>query len=44
MVAHTNEAFEGQQWIVDNGANAHITNELANLHIQQPLRTIPWWL
>lgn len=34
MIAHTNEAFDRQKWIMDGGANAHITNELANMQIQ----------
>ena len=38
MVAHTNAAFEDQKWFVDSGANAHITNELENLTIQQPFQ------
>jgi hypothetical protein len=38
MVAHTNVAYEEQQWLADSGANAHITNELENLQIQQPFQ------
>jgi hypothetical protein len=38
MVAHTNSAYEEQQWLADSGANAHITNQLKNLQIQQPFR------
>lgn len=36
MVAHTNAAYEDQQWLADSGANAQITSELENLQIQQP--------
>jgi hypothetical protein len=38
MVAHTNAAYEEPQWLADSGANAHITNSLENLHIQQPFQ------
>lgn len=38
MVAHTNAAYEEQNWLADNGANAHFTNELENLQIQQPFQ------
>jgi hypothetical protein len=38
MVAHTNSAYEEQQWLADSGANAHITNQLENLQIQQPFQ------
>lgn len=38
MVAHTNAAYEEPQWLADSGANAHITNALENLHIQQPFQ------
>lgn len=38
MVAHTNAAYEESQWLADSGANAHITNSLENLHIQQPFQ------
>ena len=38
MVAHTNSAYEEQQWLADSGANAHITNQLDNLQIQQPFQ------
>jgi len=39
MVAHTNAAYEEPQWLADSGANAHITNALENLQIQQPFQT-----
>jgi hypothetical protein len=35
MVAHTNTTIDKQQWFSDSVANAHITNELENLTIQQ---------
>jgi hypothetical protein len=38
MVAQHNTALEDQQWFADSGANAHITNELENLAIQQPFQ------
>jgi hypothetical protein len=38
MVAHTNSAYEEQQWLADSGANAHITNQIENLQIQQPFQ------
>jgi hypothetical protein len=38
MVAHTNSTYEDQQWLADSGANAHITNQLGNLQIQQPFQ------
>jgi hypothetical protein len=38
IVAHTNSAYEEQQWLADSGANAHITNQLDNLQIQQPFQ------
>jgi hypothetical protein len=34
IVAHTNSAYEGQQWLANNRANAHKTNQLENLQIQ----------
>jgi hypothetical protein len=37
MVAHTNSTYE-EQWLADSGANAHITNQLDNLQIQQPFQ------
>jgi hypothetical protein len=40
MVAHTNSEYDEQQWLADSGANAHITSELDNLHIQQPFQSI----
>jgi hypothetical protein len=36
MVAHTNAAYEEQNWLADSGANTHITHDLENLQIQQP--------
>jgi hypothetical protein len=38
MVAHTNAAYEEPQWLANSGANAHITNALENIHIQQPFQ------
>ena len=38
MVAHSNSTYEEQQWLADSGANAHITNQLDNLQIQQPFQ------
>jgi hypothetical protein len=38
MVAHINSELENQQWLADSGANAHITNELENLSLQQPFK------
>jgi hypothetical protein len=38
IVAHTNFAYEEQQWLANSGANAHITNQLDNLQIQQPFQ------
>jgi hypothetical protein len=38
MVAHTNTAYDDQPWLADSGANAHVTNELENLQIQQPFQ------
>jgi hypothetical protein len=38
MVAYTNSAYEEQQWLADNGVNAHTTNQLENLQIQQPFQ------
>jgi hypothetical protein len=36
MAAQTNATLDEQEWLADSGANAHITNELSNLTIQQP--------
>jgi hypothetical protein len=36
MAAQTNATLDEQEWLADSGANAHITNELGNLTIQQP--------
>jgi hypothetical protein len=36
MVAQTNTNIEEQEWLADSRANNHVTNELANLTIQQP--------
>lgn len=37
MTTQTNALYdEDQEWLADNGANAHITNELENLTVQQP--------
>jgi hypothetical protein len=38
MVSQTNMLLEDQQWLSDSGANAHITNELENLFIQEPFQ------
>jgi hypothetical protein len=38
MVAHSNSAYEEQQWLANSGANAHITNQLENLQIKQPFQ------
>jgi hypothetical protein len=38
MVAYINSTYEDQQWLADSGANAHITNQLGNLQIQQPFQ------
>jgi hypothetical protein len=38
MAAQTNALYdEDQEWLANSGANAHITNELENLIVQQPL-------
>jgi hypothetical protein len=36
MAAQTNATIDDQEWFADSGANAHITNNLENLNIQQP--------
>jgi hypothetical protein len=38
MVAQSNNVYEDPQWFADSGANAHITQDLENLNIQQPLQ------
>ena len=38
MITHTNSDYEEQQWLANSGANAHITNQLENLQIQQPFQ------
>jgi hypothetical protein len=38
MAAHLNSGYEEQNWLADSGANAHITNQLGNLQIQQPFQ------
>jgi hypothetical protein len=38
MVAQTNQNLD-DEWYADSGANAHITNELKNLSIQQPFQS-----
>jgi hypothetical protein len=40
MVAQSNLAYEDQEWYADSAANAHITHDLENLHIQQPFQDI----
>jgi len=37
MVAHS--AYADQEWYADSAANAHITHDLDNLTLQQPLQT-----
>jgi hypothetical protein len=34
LVAHTKIAYDDQEWYADRVANAHITHDLDNLHIQ----------
>jgi len=34
MTAHTTTAYEDQEWYADSAANAHITYDLNNLHVQ----------
>ena len=37
MEAQSNDLYDDEQeWLVDSGANSHITNNLENLTIQQP--------
>jgi hypothetical protein len=36
MVAHITNAYEDQEWYANSAANAHITHDLNNLHVQQP--------
>ena len=36
IATHSNSGYEEQNWLADSGANAHITNQLENLQIQQP--------
>jgi hypothetical protein len=36
MVGQTNATLDKQEWLANNRANAHITNEHGNLTIQQP--------
>lgn len=38
MAAQTNVAIDDQEWFADSVANAHITNNLENLNIQQPFK------
>jgi hypothetical protein len=37
MAVQTNAISEDPKWFADSGANAHITNNLNNLTIQQPI-------
>jgi hypothetical protein len=39
MAAHTTPAYEAQEWYADSAANAHITHDLENLHVQQPFQS-----
>jgi transposase InsO family protein len=39
MVAQSNSVYEDQEWYADSAANAHITHNLENLHIQQPFQS-----
>jgi hypothetical protein len=39
MVAQSNSTYEEQDWNADSAANAHITHELENLHVQQPFQS-----
>jgi hypothetical protein len=36
MAAQANSGYDDQEWLADSGANAHITNNMENLYIQQP--------
>jgi hypothetical protein len=36
MVAQLNEEFGAQKWLVDSGANAHVTADAANIQNPQP--------
>jgi hypothetical protein len=38
MVSQSLPAYEDQEWYADSAANAHITHDLENLHIQQPFQ------
>jgi hypothetical protein len=40
MVAHTNAAYEEQNWLADSGANTLITHDLENLQVQQPFQQV----
>jgi hypothetical protein len=42
-VAQNTNALEEQEWYADSAANAHITNDLDNLHLQQPLGNLLHW-
>jgi len=39
MVAQSNSAYQDQEWYADSAANAHITHELENLHVQKPFQS-----
>jgi hypothetical protein len=38
LVAQNTNALEEQEWYADSATNAHITNDLDNLHLQQPFQ------
>jgi hypothetical protein len=38
MVAQSNNVYEDPQWFADSAANAHITQDLENLNVQQPFQ------
>jgi hypothetical protein len=38
MAAHTTNLYVDQEWYSDSAANAHITHDLNNLHVQQPFQ------
>jgi hypothetical protein len=40
LAAQSKSTYEEQNWLADSGANAHITNQLENLHIQQPFQQL----
>ncbi|KAG6666799.1 hypothetical protein CIPAW_01G057300 [Carya illinoinensis] len=36
MVAHSNSLHEDNTWLIDSGANQHVTGDLSNLHVVEP--------